>query len=143
MRAWRARGGTSGTGGPWGAAAAPQKATSGGLIQCSIANDLEPEPESRSPRPGGEDLTFALLANMDPNGEPATRFPRFRTPYPKALCSNHDPSGSVVPVHALPALMALLGLEAEGGDRPGVETGEADGLARILAVTIGPVVDAA
>ena len=44
---------------------------------------------------------------------------------------------------ALAALVALLGFQAEGGDRSGLQTGQADGFAGLLAVAVGVVLDAA
>src|SRR5690606_11410932 len=51
--------------------------------------------------------------------------------------------GSVVAVDALLALVALLRLEREGGDGAGVEALERDGLAGLLAVAVGALLDAA
>src|SRR5579859_395019 len=48
---------------------------------------------------------------------------------------------SVVPMNPLAALVAFLGFQAERGDRPGVETGDADGLAGLLAVAVAAVLD--
>src|SRR5919107_1069350 len=50
--------------------------------------------------------------------------------------------GSIVPVDPLVALVALLGLEREGGDRAGLEALQRDRLARVLAVAVAAVLDA-
>ncbi len=50
---------------------------------------------------------------------------------------------SVVAVGALHALVALLGLEREGGDGPGLEAAQVDRLGGLLAITVGAVLDAA
>jgi hypothetical protein len=41
------------------------------------------------------------------------------------------------------ALVALLGLEAQGGDRAGVQPGEADRLPGLLAIAVGAIIDPA
>jgi hypothetical protein len=50
---------------------------------------------------------------------------------------------SVVAVDALAAFVAFLGFEAEGRDRAGLETGDADRLAGLFAETVRPVLDPA
>src|SRR5713226_3407740 len=49
---------------------------------------------------------------------------------------------SIVPVHALAALVALLRLDGEGSDRAGFETAQRDRLAGFLAIAGGAVLDA-
>src|SRR5215468_5933171 len=49
----------------------------------------------------------------------------------------------VVAVGPLHALVALLGLDREGRDRPGLETLQRDRLAGLLAVAVGAVLDPA
>src|SRR6266571_903311 len=49
---------------------------------------------------------------------------------------------SIVPVHALAALVALLRLDGEGSDRAGFETAQRDRLAGFLAIAVGAVLDA-
>src|SRR5690606_25922251 len=49
---------------------------------------------------------------------------------------------SVLAEHLLAALVALLRLQREGGDRPGIETPQADGLAGFLAIAVAAVLDA-
>ena len=50
---------------------------------------------------------------------------------------------SVVPVDALVALVTLLRLERQGGDRAGLQALDGDGLAGLLAIAVGAVVDPA
>ena len=47
---------------------------------------------------------------------------------------------SIVPVDPLAPFMALLGFDRQGGDGPGIETPQADWLARFLAKAIGSIV---
>ncbi len=49
--------------------------------------------------------------------------------------------GSIVPVDAFPALMALLRLDGQCCDGPRIETLQADGLAGLLAIAVGAVLD--
>src|SRR5262245_47856359 len=49
---------------------------------------------------------------------------------------------SVVAVDALAALVALLGLDRQRGDRAGLEPANRDRLAGLLAVSVGSVFDA-
>jgi hypothetical protein len=50
---------------------------------------------------------------------------------------------SVVAVDPFAALVPLLGFQAQGGHRPGVESGEADRLAGLFAIAVGAVLDPA
>src|SRR4030095_6840224 len=52
------------------------------------------------------------------------------------------PPVSVVPVGALHALVPLLRLGAQGGDRTGLQAAQADRLAGLLTVTVGALLDA-
>src|SRR5690606_4702569 len=52
-------------------------------------------------------------------------------------------SRSVVAVNAFLALVALLRLERQGGDRPGLEPLQGDRRPRVLAITVGACLDAA
>ena len=53
-----------------------------------------------------------------------------------------DAPGSVVAVDALHALVALLRLDRQGGDRARLQPAQADRLAGFLAVAVGAVLDA-
>ena len=48
----------------------------------------------------------------------------------------------LVPMHPLAALVALLGLDRQGGDRSGLQALQRDRLARLLAEAVRPFVDA-
>ncbi len=48
---------------------------------------------------------------------------------------------SIVAMDPLAAFVTLLGFEAERGDGPGLEAGEANGLPGLFAVTINTVLD--
>ena len=50
--------------------------------------------------------------------------------------------GLLVAVDALAALVALLGFDTQGGDRPGIEALQADRLAGFLAKAVGAIVKA-
>jgi hypothetical protein len=47
---------------------------------------------------------------------------------------------SVVAMRAFHPFVPLLGFNAEGGDRPGFETADADRFVRFFAITVGAVI---
>ncbi len=59
-----------------------------------------------------------------------------------AAISSGSRGRSLVPVDLLAALVALLRLDRQRGDRPCVEALQPDRLARLFAITIGAVFDA-
>src|SRR5690606_29127322 len=67
---------------------------------------------------------------------------RVRHPSPGAPpAEREERKVSVVAVSALEPFVPLLSLEAQGSDRPGFQSPDADRLVRLLAVAIGAVLD--
>src|SRR5712691_7388260 len=66
---------------------------------------------------------------------------RDKVPPPIGIVAR-EPLASLVPVHALAALVALLRLDRQGGDGAGLQPPERDRLAGLLAEAVGAVVDA-
>src|SRR6185437_12551827 len=63
-------------------------------------------------------------------------------PAPSVLAPGQENANSIVPVDALHALVTLLGLDGEGGDRAGLQSAEADRLAGLLAIAVCAGLDA-
>src|SRR5688572_76752 len=70
--------------------------------------------------------------------QPPHRRPSLRRRHEKSASSRRP---LFVAIDPLAAFVALLRLDGERGDRPGVETLQVDRLARLLAIAVGAVLD--
>ncbi len=86
----------------------------------------------------GPAMAAALTARRPAAGTPIEA----ACPRP-AITPRRRRRGLVVPVDFLGALVALLRLDRQGRDRPGVETVETDRVARHLAIAVGAVLETA